>query len=303
MQAAIKSGLLDNYQDLSNVTGRCATTRCDWPQHSTLAVCSSGVEDMSSTLVKYNSTLSSGITIQALKDIQHPPPRAPTLDGLTTFWTDSLHAPYDMTRYDNTMETEGNQNGVPNLTDIYIAYRPQCKGSINMINNKFDLKSWRALKGSLQLCMLTSEATTVDGKFTMTVASQSTAIFKREANGNYCAQINEPPQMCTDFGNGKVPEIFCFQKEVSNLCMDARSWGLLGRQITQSFSGTAFLARPGKTELYSEAALGLTVDILGKDPIDCSHHSSHNDSEALEGFEMRLRNVAISITNLYVMPN
>ncbi|KAF2261612.1 hypothetical protein CC78DRAFT_347213 [Lojkania enalia] len=54
LASAIKTGLLENYIDPSNVTGFCPDERCDWLKYQTLAICSD-VEEVPSLLVPSTS--------------------------------------------------------------------------------------------------------------------------------------------------------------------------------------------------------------------------------------------------------
>jgi hypothetical protein len=276
MLSAIKSGMLDSYRSLSNITGSCPTNQCSWKQHTTLAVCSS-VEDISSTTVVFNKSVENfSISVQALKDLNRSPPIQPQIDRGVTFWMESLYLPSVTFKYNaSSAETKANDKGLPNLAEVYVVYYPSCNGTLRLSGNESDAKSWRALKGTFKLCLQTLESNTTDGKTNTTIVNEWTDIFARVKDVEedmYCAQIGQEPKSCAG----------------------ANQWSNYGKQIAEIFNGSASLRQGGDNNIYAESALTLVLDVLGVDPTGCTSFSS---TDGLKGFGMRLNNVATSMTN------
>lgn len=277
MLSAIRSGMLDTYRSLSNVSGTCPTSQCTWDNHTTLAVCSL-VEDISSTTVVFNGSVS----IQELKD------RNRTLKDIVgstaaTFWTDSLFFPSaNAGRTNTSRETKPNSKGMPNLAEIYVVYWPSCNGTSPLKTARTDPKSWRALKGTLNLCMLTLDANTTDGKMNTTVLDKQINVFEPVSGyKDYAANIS---YYCTPAG------------QEPRSCIDGSWWSSYARQLAQTFSGSAYFEPGGDNYVYSQSALTLAQDVLGVDPVSCGNLSL-TDHEGFKGFDMRLNNVATSMTN------
>lgn len=277
MLTAIRSGMLDSYRSLSNITGTCPGNQCIWKQHTTLAVCSS-VEDVSSTTVAFNGS----VTVQALKD------RNRTVEDsvgstATTFWTDSLFFPSaDPGRTNTSRETRPDSKGMSNLTEVYIVYWPACDGTTPLKSNRTDPKSWRALKGTLNLCMLTLESNTTDGRTNTTIVDTQIDAFE-PVHGfkDYATDID---YYCTEVG------------QKPRTCIDGLWWSSYARQLAQTFSASASFVPGGDNYVYSQSAMTLAQDVLGIDPVSCGNMSL-TLQEGLRGFDNRLNNVATSMTN------
>lgn len=277
MLSAIRSGMLDSYRSLSNVSGTCSTSQCTWGNHTTLAVCSS-VEDISSTTLTFNGSVS----IQELKD------RNRTLKDIVgrnaaTFWTDSLFFPSaNPARTNTSRETKPNSKGMPSLAEVYVVYWPSCNGTTALKSERTDPKSWRALKGTLNLCMLTLDANTTNGVMNTTVLDRQIDVF--EPVSGYKDNAVNISYYCTPTG------------QEPRSCIDGSWWSSYARQLAQTFSGSAYFEPGGDNYVYSQSAMTLAQDVLGVDPVSCGNMSL-TDHEGFKGFDMRLNNVATSMTN------
>lgn len=285
MRAAIKSAAVQNYQSYSNVTGHCPTDQCSWEEFNTLAVCIS-VEDVSSTIVIDHQD--DGIpvfTVQALKDINRPPPEGES--GVRfTFWADTLHFPGpldDLTQNVSTTTTVPH-NGIAALAETYILYYPACenKKPENEIVRpvRSNPKEWRALKGTMNICLQTLQATYTDG-------GMNTTIIREIQEMNWTPK---PP--VTIKGEDLIQT--CAEHNGEEYCFWGQNWSQYGRRISEVFNGTAVLIEDGDDSYDPEDwMITLANDILGSSPSSC------NGSKPLhfKGFETRYNNVAISITN------
>lgn len=285
MRAAIKSAAVQNYQSHSNVTGRCPTNECSWEEFTTLAVCTS-VKDVSPTIVVDHQDEDIPVfTVQALKDINRPPPEGEPGVRLT-FWADTLHFPglLDVSARNSSTTTKVPRNGIAALAETYILYYPACENKKPeneiVMPVRSNPKEWRALKGTMNICLQALQANYTDGRMNTTVLNET-------RNLNW---TTKPPvkikgddliQTCAEY-NG---EEYCFWGEY---------WSQYGRQIGEIFNGTAVLIEYGDDSYDPEDwMITLANDILGSSPSSCNGSKPLN----LKGFEARFNNVAISITN------
>lgn len=286
MRAAIKSAAAQNYQSHSNVTGHCPTDQCSWEEFTTLAVCTS-VEDVSSSIVIHHQDedIPAVFTVQELKDINRPPPEGDT--GVHfTFWADTLHFPglLDGSTRNSSATTKVPHSGIAALAETYILYYPACenKKPENKIVTpvRSDPKEWRALKGTMNICLQTLQA-----KYTNN--GMNTTVLKETHNLSW---TTKPPVNIK--GDDLVQT--CTEYEGEDYCFWGQYWSQYGRQIGEVFNGTAVLIEYGD-DSYDPADWMITLanDILGSSPSSCNGSKPLH----LKGFETRFNNVAISITN------
>ncbi|QDS73069.1 hypothetical protein FKW77_009803 [Venturia effusa] len=269
MRAAIKSGAVHNYQSLSNVT----------------AVCSS-VEDVSSTIVIDHMQNDIPIlTVQALKDINRSPPEGSP--GVRfTLWVDTLHfhSSHDLLAQNSSATTRAPHRGVAPLTETYILYYPACEnkepGNEIITPVRSNPKEWRALKGAMNICLLTLQANETNGLMKTTVIDEILDLDWKD-KPSIRVRGDDVIQTCADYKG----EEFCFWGQF---------WSQYGRRIDEIFNGTAVLIENGDdTHDPEDWMITLADDILGSSPSSCNGSKSLH----MKGLEKRVNSVAISMRN------
>lgn len=285
MRAAIKSAAVQNYQSHSNVTGLCPTNECSWEEFTTLAVCTS-VEDVSSSIVIDHQDEDIPVfTVQALKDINRPPLQGD--NGVHfTFWADTLHFPglLDGPTRNSSATTKVPHNGIAALSETYILYYPACenrKPENEIVTPvRSNPKEWRALKGTMTICLQTLRAKYTDG-------DMNTTVTREIQNLNW---TSKPP---VDVKGEDLTQT-CAEYSGEEYCFWGRNWSQYGRRIGEVFNGTAVLIEDGDDSYDPEDwMITLASDVLGSSPSSCNGSKPLH----LKGFETRFNNVAISITN------
>lgn len=233
----------------------------------------SSVEDITATIVPSDERLGSFI-VQALKNAGHLLP----VRGEETFWIATRYMPtpsaYESSNHtDSASTTEMIGDAPPNVAEVYVAYYDPCGEGRDLYAN---ISLWKAYKGTFNLCLQTMLSNTTDGIMNTTIVNEHTDILKKAKDGwSWCGKIdNQGPEYC---GDGPI-------------------WARFGMQLAQLFNGSASMKSGGDNYVYDESIIQPFNDILGSKPTFCPN-SSKMEHLGIKGFEMRLNNVATSITN------
>jgi hypothetical protein len=267
MFRAVLSGTLDDEKTLSDVVGNCSAEACKWEKYTTLAVCAS-VEDVSSQGQIKNGQFSiSGTSWQ--------PPSQPLRDQPDTFW---MNAPFT----DLSNLTDGKMRPI---SDIYVAYYPQCnaqghsRGSYDeWKKQRTDASNWKAFKGSLNLCLQTLSSTFNNTMNTTVIDTHRALTWKpkigRDGVDSVC--LSQPFQ-----GN--------------DYCVGGKDLGQWPSSIQRTWEGAAAMQADWDNYYTGQWVPNIVADIIGPNPVICDPNLG--PGYGLEGFIRRINNMAVSMTN------
>lgn len=252
----------------SNVTGFCPGDSCKWRNYKTLAVCSS-FEDISSNL--YSENLNGTDHKEMYVEGLDPAPFVNRF--LSSFWTTTSNA-FMVAKNDGEANNRPEHLHETKITDIYVAYFSACSyrsGSGPWSTAREDPKRWKAYKASLHYCLQTLNSTGSNSSTTTTTVNTNTDLTwkdSRSDNTTYCH---------TEDG-----EDFCVNNTV-----------LIRNQLDQMFNGIGSYWIGGDDYYSGLWTLFLTSDILGQELSICDT----SPNLGLAGFQRRINNIAVSITN------
>jgi hypothetical protein len=278
MATAISSGMLDPhpYRSLSNVTANCPNDRCTWEPYTSIGICYT-TEDITSAIVELKSANTTA-TVLATTEIAGTGYNISADNWLyiifksVAFYWDGSFFPTDHIPPPN--KTDSN---MPNLADILLLYFDPCLGEHG------EAKAYKAFRATTSLC-LQSIDTSFNISTNTTLLSSTTALDWTLGTAFEKNLINIT-QYCTWY-NGET------------FCIDRLNLIVIGGQIAMAFNQLRKLAN--STEEDTSVTIGgvyLMQDIMGTNPTNCSNETGLG----FEGFERRIRNVAISMTNAYVL--
>lgn len=181
MEAAINSAIIKTPADPSDVTGNCSSGNCTFPIYETMGVCSR-LDDITPTIVRNCHHENIGASTQcfySVSDLQtHPPWREDnfTTAGIQmTLWVGASSVTIDEDNY-----SDPNSLGV-----FYTIYLPDTTAYGSQGNFT---KALVALKGSLDLCVISYQTTVTNGITKTVEKSRATDLtwqpVRKEINNN-----------------------------------------------------------------------------------------------------------------------
>jgi hypothetical protein len=175
-------------------------------------------------------------------------------------------------------------SNVDDLAHVYLMYQDPC-----LMKGQFDHSkaSWRALKGTLRLCLQTLETTRN--------TSTETTVMESFSNLTWSQSINN---------TGNVPTSNAFREyglwttslasTAEDFTIDVHTTELIAGQIATSFNFSASFVPGGDNYLYgSMFASNFVSEVLGPTPLVCPNSTEYG----IAGFDKRIANVATGITN------
>ena len=265
--------MTEQYQSLSDVIAFCPTSNCTWDLYNSLAVCYS-TQELRNAATNNNTSFASDQV------------DSETFWGRSTLghsFTDNHDAVLPVKTLEDTFQT------VPDIARIYLYFYDPCIGGLNMscsspgssndsqsmISNP---RNWRALKGTLSICIQTLDTSYYERTFTRVHAIPDTTWKYHTVVGS--GWTSEGAYRSTG------PEKMCVGSEVFNAAANT---------LQKTFKISANLAPCKASAFFTEWAPQLVVDTLGHHPSVCT--TNPGDSSALTGFAGRLQNISISMTN------
>ncbi|KAL6703032.1 hypothetical protein ACN47E_010308 [Coniothyrium glycines] len=270
MVKGILSGILGETH-LADIVGYCNAEACEWPLYTTLAICATSEEVSSLGSVSNHTVGEQGVPVFSINGTDWVPPTV-YLTEPDTFWMKSqLHDPEIL-----------EQDKLPSLADIYVAYLPMCDGVGETIPNWRErvntASEWRAYKGTLNLCLQTLKS---DMNTTMSteIISTQTDLSWKKINPNNSSSI-----LCLTAPQGK--DEFCVGGN------DLLQWA---SQMAFYFNGAASLTAHDAGQNYYAGAWvpNILNDVLGEDRSVCAGTAPPE----FNGFEQRMQYIATSMTN------
>lgn len=172
MEAAINSAIIQTPADPSDVPGNCSSGNCTFPIYQTMGVCST-LDDITPTIVRnchHENTGASTRCFYSVKDLQtHPPWREDnfTAEGIEmTLWVGASFIRIDENNYPD-----------PNsLGEFYTIYLPNTTAYDSEANFT---KALVALKGSLNLCVISYQTNVTNGITKTVETSRATDLIWR----------------------------------------------------------------------------------------------------------------------------
>jgi hypothetical protein len=281
------SGIATSH-NLSDIAALCATNDCRWPSYLTLAICSK-VEDVSSQLVFTEAAPSTDEFIFVPEDVNMtlPIPELynsehgnPTFAGPTDFWMATLPA-----------WRKGHNSPQPNLVaEVFITYFSACRATNNKTGTPTDdelnaarrnTTNWRAFKGSFELC----------------IQSLTTSIENGATNTSMLERIDKQPW--TSYGQDNVTVLYTEPGDSNTgsdrppYSVDDLSLQSLGDIMRLTLNGSATLRAKSDKRWESSEQIILAQDVYSGDPQICIPRSDND----IQGFENRMQNIAVSLTN------
>ena len=262
LAAAINAGLFDNSKTLDDVTGSCPTDQCTWDPYFTMAICTSQLEDVTSTIIDRGGDNSPETNYRFSVPALGNDPRVSSAAEGITFWMRSLYFGGSSNTSNETALT------LPDIEEIVVLFASPC--AIAKFNTSLQA-SWTAFRGTLSLCLQKLNSTYIDGFMNTTVLYTYRDInWQQTEQDVYCGQLNN------------TSERYCIY-----------SLENIAAEIATFFTGNASL-KPGGDNYYSSLPIEvLATDILGTDPTICNNKSDIG----LHGFTRRLNTTALALTN------
>jgi hypothetical protein len=267
MHQAILSGLLNDAQSISDIKGNCSAEACRWDGYTTLAICAA-IEDVSSKIELRNDT--SGYASARISGTSWQPPDQSLSYRNTNFW---MAAPFK----DSANVTDGN---LPSISDIFVTYYPPCddqneaRQELDWLRGSFIASNWKAMKGTLSLCLQTLKSEYNTTMETTVVDTHTDVKWKLVSEYQVC--LAEP-------FNG---ENFCVG--TSNL----RQWS---SSLKKSLESAAEIQAGGDNYYTGQWVPQIVQDILGPTVASCD--PSQDPGFGLTAFKRRTNNIAIAMSN------
>ena len=270
MAAAISSRMLDTYpyRSLSNIAANCPNDRCTWEPYTSIGICYT-TEDITSAIVELNSANTTA-TVLATTDttgtgynISVDDRELSNFESVAFYWDEEIFPPGYVPP---PKKTESN---IFNLADILLLYYDPCLG------DNSEIKARKAFRATMSHCLQS-----LDTNFN--ISTTSTTLLNTTAALDWTLVDNF--QYCTGYNR-------------ETFCIDRLSLQTIGGQIAMAFNLSTSLYGIGKDSHSTIGGLNLIQDILGSEPEQCSNKTGLG----FEGFDRRIRNVAISMTNAYVL--
>lgn len=274
MSKGILAGILDDVSSPSDVIGSCQAEVCTWEPYQTLAVCSF-VEDIS-----------------ADGAMDEPGPYSP--DGSRMYYVGpeswsrdqtgvNISETFWMNTQIDTQDPDARaENYAPlrNISTTYVAYYPPCDHNGNpradWVGQRDDAANWKGFQGSLILCLQTLNSTynlTMQTKVIDTQIDLDWQIKPGVSNDSqyrYCVTGQDNEEYCV--GDTDITE-----------------WEYL---MAKSLTGAAAIyPNEANYSFTGQLAPNIVTDVLGDSPAYC------NGSTVKGGFERRMNNIAISMSN------
>lgn len=291
-------------QSLSEVTGNCPTADCSWTPYTSLGVCLS-TEDISSTLVDKSAQANmsrpnyvKNLTVAELDSLPGYTRDSGQISDTEEFWMGAVSM---MPRaLDNPAFFHGRPPST--IADVYVIYLPPCAvwnntpGSANdsqssgqgredqWLQARNETKNWRAFRGTLSLCIRDFNSSIARGVPRTTVLSRRDDFIWKYFSRSWYSNPSSPV-VYDEWVEGRA----------GNESYYMSLWGMeaIGARLRTVFNGTASLKFGGDNYYTSPSILTVVGDMYGPNPIDCSL----DPGLGIHGFEKRLSNVAISLTN------
>ena len=152
MEAAIDSAIIQTPADPSEVKGDCPSGNCTFPDYETMGVCSR-VDDISPTIIRNCHHEDTGDDTQcfvSVADLQtHPSWREDNFTDYMTLWVGA-----------SSVSTRDDYLDPKSLGVFYTIYYPDTQAYQSKLNSTSELV---ALKGSLDLCVISYQTTVTNG--------------------------------------------------------------------------------------------------------------------------------------------
>ncbi|KAH3917227.1 hypothetical protein HBI56_120650 [Parastagonospora nodorum] len=275
MYKAILSGLLDHDKSISDIQGSCTAEACKWQDYTTLAICAS-VEEVKGEIRIDNSTRWGSIPYLKISGTSWNPPMQLSVGGSVpdSFW---MAAPFK----DSANITDGH---LPPVSDIYTAYFPACNAEkkqptpAEWSERLREAANWKALKGSLNLCLQT-----LSSEYNNTM---KTRIIDTKNDLQWAAQDprDEDTTIClSEPYNG------------DSFCVGAKDLWRWSSALDRTLEGAAMIAEDYDNYYSGQWVPNIVGDILGPTPATCDPNLESN--YGVEGFKRRIDNIAIAMSN------
>lgn len=169
---------------------------------------------------------------------------------------------------------------LPDLAHVYLEYFDPCLDNGTLLAGR-EHKAWKAHKAVFNLCIQTHDVSyNVSGVHTK-VLSENTNL--RWNNETVTEGLNERQQYCTE-----VPG------SADRFCLGDTFTTIIGGQLAITLDiGAYWGGRGDHYYVYSNWAPNLGRDVLGSDPGICNA----DESRGMEGYESRMKSVALSLSN------
>ena len=277
MDRASDSGMLDDYQSFSNVTGFCPTGECNWQRHSSLAICTS-FEDVTNDLVRMNgsngtSSISKNNTYAqdiSLPLLGSPPPPILSDPGdPQNFFVYSLvhrNLVFPLKRFTPAV-TEAQ---IPDIANVYLVYGDRCQDYRYSSTHK--VSYYIAFKATMRLCIQTYDSSYKIGMNTSVVSehndltwsgerdncrdpwSQRDHRFSSDSSNNLTTASSSAARVCTNNCTEVVyepdPSKICkyrctsASKDAERHCISDYAMQAMGTHIANNMVASAWLGPP-----------------------------------------------------------
>ncbi|KAF2727672.1 hypothetical protein EJ04DRAFT_581854 [Polyplosphaeria fusca] len=270
MISALQSGMIEDFKSPSNVTGLCEGDFCTWDEYTTIAMCTS-FEEITTSLYHFdNDTSNLAFSVRPLDygfSVEN------SGFGLISFWMTSTHE--NLTPVDSL-------EGFLNISDVYLLYYPPCDDQGNSRFEEWstdlkDLKNWQAYKATFNVCLQTLNSTYNSSMQTKIIETRKDFEWHTNSTGNFCTSPADDETYC--IGTKDVEQ---FQLQFKSM-----------------FNGSGSFW-PGGDNYYSGRWVPIVaLDVMGPDPTKCDT----SPSIGMTGFQRRVDNIAMSITNTMRLGN
>ncbi|EUC48596.1 hypothetical protein COCMIDRAFT_33877 [Bipolaris oryzae ATCC 44560] len=278
MSKGILTGILDDISSPSDVTGSCQAEFCTWEPYQTLAVCSF-VDDVSAEGAMYDPVYVLGPDSPNGSPMYSVGPESWSRDQMgvnisETFW---MNTQVDWQEPDS--RAEGHEP-LRNISTTYVAYYPPCDHDGNprtdWVGQRDDAANWKGFRGSLILCLQTLNSTYNSTMQTKVIDTQIDLDWQIKPG----VTNNSQYRYCV---TGRGNEEYCVGDT------DITEWEY---QMATSLTGAAAIYPNEANYTFSgQLAPNIVIDVLGDSPAYC------NGSNVEGGFERRMNNIAISMSN------
>jgi hypothetical protein len=273
MAKGILAGILSDTSSPSDVIGSCRAEACTWASYQTLAVCSF-VEDLSADGTMYDPTGNSvGSSRYDIGDGSWDRTQGDV--GLPeTFW---MNTEVDWRLPD---ARAADHEPLRNISTTFIGYYLPCdhdgKLRTDWEGQRNDAANWKGFQGSLTLCLQTLNSTYNSTKETKVIDTQINLDWQIKPG----VSNNSQYRYCV---TGQDNEEYCVGDE------DITGWEyLMARSLT---GAAAVYPNESSYGFIGQFAPNIVADVLGDSPAYCT-------GSAVEGgFERRMKNIAISMSN------
>jgi hypothetical protein len=285
MMSAIMSDMNSNYMSPSNVSGICQTEMCTWEPYYSLGVCTS-TEDISSETMAYqpNKYPPPKPQVSVLgPNGPIPVPNLPAQGDMMSFWVQSFNRSVDP----EMQSGGGSLNNIP-LIDTYAVYYPTpCDNSASVYYVGADEPSnWRAHHGIFSLCVQQLNSTFRNSTINTTILDTKMNVQWR-AN----VSIQKVDSICARVNNASID--YCIARDSAKVIVSMLQTMLNASAFLQPDSDDSYSKLKSTYSQYSPIFVS---DIMGSSPNECVKDPSYG----YNGFQNRMRNIAIPMSNQYV---